>query len=224
MKSHHLATLIVLALTLSSVAQDDEFTVNAEARSAFIWGSDSLPGAVSAIVKDPLSGKAIYKLSYSGIEVSAKFGYERIGRGIAGDLLAYTTTISNGTGRDVSVRYGGVSVDGQQAMPLWVLSAEDKVLGPDRKKTWALSRIHCFTTGFLPDDNIFLPIAPSKVFTVPRKTAMSFSTVIKDPRNYGMRCSVEGCYPVGITRYFINVNGKDYVFVWEGQSAVYCGE
>jgi hypothetical protein len=223
MKSYALATAIVLALTLGAVAQD-EFTVRAEPRSAFIWGSDSLPGAVSSIARDPLTGEALHKISYSGIEVSAKFGYERIARGLAGDLLAYTTTISNATERDVSVRYGGVSVDGHPAMPLWVLAPEKKVPGAERKKAWDLSRIQCFTTGFLPDENVFSPSAPSKVFTVPGKRAMSFSAVIKDPRNYGMRCSIQGCYPVGITRYFINVNGKDYVFIWEGQSAVYCGE
>jgi hypothetical protein len=224
MSVHRLATLTILALTFSAFGQNGDFTFKTEPRSAFIWGADFSAGAVSSILKDPLTGYALHKLSYSGIEVSAQLGFERIGRSIAGDLLNYTTVISNGTDIDIPVRYGGCSIDGHTAPPLSVAIVSKSKSKHDRKDVWELGKMQCFTSGFLPRENVFSNDVPSKVFMVGTKHALVVSAVVKDPRHYGIRCSVEGCYPTGTTRYYINVNGKDYIFVWNGRSAVDCGE
>jgi hypothetical protein len=56
------------------------------------------------------------------------------------------------------------------------------------------------------------------------KTALTVSFVTKDPRNYSVRCSVEGCYPTGTMRYSVTINTTDFVFIWAGRAAAYCGK
>jgi hypothetical protein len=201
--------------------------IKTEVMSSFVWGEDSPSGAVSATIQDPLTGNAIHTLNYSGIEVSSRIGFESVGTDEVGTFLSYTTTIVNTTDSSLSVRYGGISVDGHVASPLGVVLPGKKLSKKERKSNpefVELGKFHCFTSGFLSRDIFFSATALSQVLTVAPRTALTVSSVIRDPRNYhSVLCSVEGCYPTGTIRYYCKVNDKDYVFVWPGRSAVYCG-
>jgi hypothetical protein len=224
MKRNQLIVLAFLVCRLSTFAQDDTPTFRAEAKSALVW-DESLPKtATSSTVWDPLTGNEIHKLSSAGIEVSSRIGYERVSSGETGKLLHYTTTIANNTDSDVSVEYGGASADGHVAMPLWVALTHKGLKKRDQKDVWELSKMHCFKTGFAARHNFFSVHDPSGTFTVHAQTAMTISSVAKDPRNYSVRCSLGGCLVTGTLRYYITVNHKDYVFVWPGHSVAYCGE
>jgi hypothetical protein len=218
-----LAVTLFLAFPLLTFAQNDLPTFTAEAASALVWGEDHRSGAVSSSIQDPVTGNAIHKLSYAGIEVSSRTGYERIGLGEVGELLNFTTTIVNNTESELSVRQGGASVDGHVALPLSVVPTNKGLSKRERKQVWELARMRCFSSGFLPNQNFFSADASSKIFTVNPKTALTVSFVTKDPRNYSMRCSVEGCFPTGTIRFSVTVNTTDFVFVWPGRAAVYCG-
>jgi hypothetical protein len=218
--------LAVLAFTPGMFGQDGVPMIKAEVMSAFVWGEDSASGAVSSTIQDPLTGNAIRRLSYAGIEVTSRIGFERVSSNEVGTFLNYTTTIVNSTDSTLSVRYGGISVDGHAASPLWVVPAGKKLNKKERESKLdvvELGKIHCFTSGFLSSDNFFSANASSQLLVTPR-TSLTVSSVIRDPRSYHLvRCSVEGCYPTGTIRYYLRVDDKDYVFVWLGRSAVYCG-
>jgi hypothetical protein len=227
MKRACIFVLAVFAFTPGVAGQDGGPIIKAEVLSAFVWGEDSPSGAVSSTIEDPLTGNAIHTLSYGGIEVSSRIGFERVSPDQVGTFLNYTTTIINSTDSALSVRYGGISVDGHVASPLWVVPAGEKLSKKERKSkpdAVELGKIHCLTSGFLRSDNLFSANASSRVLTVVPRTALTVSSVIRDPRNYhSVLCSVEGCYPTGTIRYYLTVNAKEYVFVWPGRSAVYCG-
>jgi len=70
---------------------------------------------------------------------------------------------------------------------------------------------------------LFSADGASQTLNVSPKTALTVSSVVRDLRSYPLLCSVEGCHPVGTIRYYLTVNSQDYVFVWPGQSAIYCG-
>lgn len=226
MKQACLFVLAVLTFAPGAFGQGDVPLIKSEVMSAFVWGQDSTSGAVSSTVQDPLTGNAIRRLSYAGIQVSSRIGFERVGT-YQGTFLNYATTIVNGTDSTLSVRYGGVSVDGHAASPLWIVPA-DKMLNKKERKSKPdaveLGKIHCFTSGFLSSDSLFSANATSQVLTVAPRASLTVSSIIRDPRNYhSVLCSVEGCYPTGTIRYYLRVDNKDFVFVWPGRSAVYCG-
>jgi hypothetical protein len=227
MKQACIFVLAVFAFTAGVFGQDGMPMIKATVMSAFVWGEDSTSGAVSSTIQDPLTGNAIHALSYAGIEVSSRIGFERVSTAEVGTFLNYTTTIVNSTDSTVSVRYGAISVDGHAASPLWVVPAGKKLTKKERKSkpdVVELGKIHCFTSGFLSSDNFFSANASSQVLTVAPRTALTVSSLIRDPRSYHLvRCSVEGCYPTGTIRYYLSVDDEDYVFVWPGRSAVYCG-
>jgi hypothetical protein len=226
MKQACLFALAVLTFTPGVFGQGDVPLIKSEVMSAFVWGQDSTSGAVSSTVQDPLTGNAIHRLSYAGIQVSSRIGFERVGT-YQGTFLNYATTIVNGTDSTLSVRYGGISVDGHAASPLWIVPADKKLNKKERKNkpdAVELGKIHCFTSGFLSSDSFFSANATSQVLTVAPRASLTVSSVIRDPRNHhSVLCSVEGCYPTGTIRYYLRVDNKDFVFVWPGRSAVYCG-
>jgi hypothetical protein len=224
MKRSQLIVVACLVFTLSMFAQNDTPAFRVEATSALVWDKDLPESATSSIVWDPLTGNEIHKLRSAGVEVSSRIGYERVSSGEVGKLLHYTTTIANHTDSDVSVNYGGASVDGHVATPLWVALTNKGSKKRDRKNVWELSKMHCFKTGFASSKNFFSAHDLSETFTVRPQTAMTISSVTKDPRDYSVRCSLDGCQVTGTVRYYITVNGKDYVFIWPGKSVVYCGE
>src|SRR5258708_3900374 len=115
-------SLLVVAVALFG---QDVVTFKKEVSSAFVWGQDSPGGAISSITQDPLTGDSIPTLSYAGIGVSSRMGFERVGRGRVGDFLAYSTTIVNNTSSIISVSYGGISVDGHAALPLSLAPSEN---------------------------------------------------------------------------------------------------
>ena len=218
----------VLALAPCMFSQDTVPMIKANVMSAFVWGEDSTSGAVSSTIQDPLTGNALHTLSYAGIEVSSRIGFERVSTDEEGTFLNYTTTIVNSTDSTLSVRYGGTSVDGHVASPLWLVPVGKKLNKKERENKTdvvELGKVHCFTAGFLSKDNFFSANTSAQVLAVAPGTALIVSSIIRDPRSYhAVRCSVEGCYPTGTIRYYLKVDDKDYVFVWTGRSAVYCGE
>ena len=225
MKRVCLGALAAIAFVLVLFGQNDVPTFKAEARSAFVWGEDSTTGAVSSTIRDPLTGNAIPNLSFDGIEVSSRMGFEGVGTGKAGIFLSYTATIVNRTTSKVSVQYGGISIDGHPASPLWVVPPDKKLNKKDRKSkdVVELRTMRCFTSGFLPSDHVFSANHVTDVLIIAPGSALRVSSVVRDPRSYSVRCSVEGCYPTGTIRYYFRVNSHDYVFVWPGRSALSCG-
>jgi hypothetical protein len=227
MKQACIFVLSVFAFTPGVFAQDGVPMIKATVMSAFVWGEDSTSGAVSSTIQDALTGNALHTLSYAGREVSSRIGFERVSANEVGTFLNYTTTIVNSTDSTLSVRYGGTSVDGHAASPLWVVPAGKKLDKKERRSkpdVVELGKIHCSTSGFLSSDNFFSTNASSQVLAVAPRAAVTVSSVIRDPRNYhAVRCSVGGCYPTGTIRYYLRVDNTDFVFVWPGRSAVYCG-
>jgi len=213
-----------VVFTLSLLAQDSLPTFKVNAESALVWDKDAPESAHSSVIWDPLTGNEIHTLSAGGVEVSSLIGYERVSSSKAGTLLNYTTTIANNTDSDLSVRYGGASVDRHAALPLWVAVNKKQFKKRDRPGIWELSKMQCFKSGFASSENFFSSHTMAKVFTVRPQTAMTISSVTMDPRSSSVLCSVDGCHIKGTIRYFITVNRKDYVFVWPGQSVMYCGE
>ncbi len=216
-------TFAFLLFTFLTFAQDDPPTFKTEAVSAFVWEEDNGSGSMSSSVRDPVTGNAIHKLNHGGIEVSSRAGFESIGSGEAGEFLSFTTTIVNNTEAEISVRQGGASVDGRMALPLSVVRTKKGLSKNERRQVWELASIHCFSNGFLPNEDFFSPDASSKVFTVAPKQALTVSFVTKDPRYYSVLCSVEGCHPKGTIRFSVTVNTTDYVFIWPGRAMVDCG-
>lgn len=217
-------SLAVIALTIVTHAQDDLPVFKTEATSAFVWGEDSLRGAVSSSVLDPVTGNAIHRLNHGGVEVSSKAGFEAVGSGGSGELLSFTTTIVNNTESDLSVRQGGASVDGRIALPLAVVHTKKGLSKKQRNQVRELASMNCFSGGFLPHETFLSPDASSKVFTVTQKKALTVSFVAKDPRYYSVLCSADGCFPKGTIRFSVTVNSTDFVFIWPGRAMVYCGK
>jgi hypothetical protein len=216
--------MIALVSAILAKAQNDIPTFKVNTASALVWDNDSNNRSGASVIFDPQTGNEIHKLSSGGIEVSSILGYERVDSSKAGKLINYTTTIANNTDADLSVEYGGASVDSHRALPLWVALTNKGSHKRDRKEIWELNKMHCFKAGFVSHENFFSANALSKVFTVRPKTALTISSVTMDPRSSSVRCSIDGCHIIGTIRYYITVGRKDYVFVWPGRSVVYCGK
>ena len=222
LKQNQIVVLAFLLLTLSPSAQNTIPIFQVETKSALVWDETLLERTASS-VRDPLSGNEIHRLSDDGIEVSSRLGYERVSPNKEDKLINYTTTIANNTDSDASVQYGGVSVDGQIALPLRV-AADNKGLNKhDRRDTWDLTKMHCFQTGFATSERVFSSSATTQIVTLRPRTSITISFVTKDPRTSAVLCSMDGCHLQGKVRYYVTVNRRDYVFVWSGSSVVYCG-
>ena len=217
------AAIAFLALTLPGLgrAQDELPTFKSKAVSAFVWGERNEAEALSSRALDPVTGHELYTISFGGVEVISRTGYETLGEGKAGALINVTTTIINNTQASLSVRLGGASVNGYAAKPLSVVSTTKGLNKQRRKQVWELQKMSCFTNGFLSGQ--FFSQDPSQAFYVAPHNGVTVSFVTKDPRHYSLRCSREGCYPTGELRFSVTVNTTDFVFVWPGRSAVYCG-
>ena len=171
MKQTYIFALAVFALTPGVYGQDGAPIIKVEAKSALVWGEDSRSGAVSSTIQDPLTGNAIHTLSYAGVEVSSRIGFERVGTDFRGTLLNYSTTIVNNTDATLSVRYGGISVDGHVASPLWVVPAGTKLSKKELKsKPGAVEpgKIHRLESGFISAIT-FSASTSSRVLSVPER-------------------------------------------------------
>ncbi len=229
MKLTWAVVLPVFVFASLTIGQESQPNIKVESLSAFVWGEDVASGAVSSSIRDPLTGNAIHKLNYGGIEVSTRLGFESIGVDGERIFLIYTTTIVNSTDSMLSVKYGEFSVDGHVAKPLsWVSSRKKQDKNPSKSKAddeVAAEEMHCAMSGFLSTDNLFSANEISHIRTLSPRAAITVSSVIRDPRsNYWLRCSVDGCFPTGIIRYSLTVDGRDYIFVWPGRSAINCGK
>src|SRR5436853_3910705 len=214
--------LAVFAFTPCAVGQE----IKTEVVSAFVWGEDYRSGAMSSTIEDPVTGHSIHKLRYGPIEMSSRIGFERVSAYEVGTYLNYTTTIVNGSDSTLSVRYGGISIDGRAVSLPSVILHGKKLNKRERKNTTNAvepEKMQCFTGGFLSHDHLFSADGASQTLNVSPKTALTVSSVVRDLRSYPLLCSVEGCHPVGTIRYYLTVNSQDYVFVWPGQSAIYRG-
>lgn len=220
--------LAVFSIIASASGQSVGPTIRVDTVSSLVWGEDAPSGATSSSITDPVNGYSSRRLTYGGIEVTSRVGFEAISRNETGTLVSYTTIIANSTGSPVSARFRGFSIDNRTATPLTLVRRGKKhkaKLSTSKSDSVELDKMHCFTGGFLPDERFFSADLASQVFSVAPQTAQVVSTVFRDPREYGsMLCSVAGCYPTGTIRYALNVDGHDYVFVWPGSSAAYCGE
>src|SRR5258707_13790357 len=103
MRCAYAVALVVLGSTSLTFAQNDLPTFRADGASAFVWGDDNYSSAVSSSIHDPVTGNVIHKLSHAGIEVSSQAGFKRIGFGLAGEILTFTTTTARYTEHDLSV-------------------------------------------------------------------------------------------------------------------------
>ena len=222
MNSTHRLALATLLLTLSTSAQDDIPTFKTQTKSALIWEENSSDHGVSTL-RDPLTGNEIHKLSYGGIEVSSRLGYEKVSPDQAGKLLTFVTTVANNTESNVAVRYGGASVEGHVTPPLAVGPIKN-LNSRDHQATWDPTKLSCFKTRFASSEMLFSASSSTQVFTIRPKTAVTISFVTKDPRETPVLCSMDGCHVKGTVRYYITVDHRDYVFVWPGRSIIYCGD
>jgi hypothetical protein len=201
--------------------------IKAEVVSAFVWGEDSPSGAISSTIQDPLTGHAIHKLSFGPIEVSSRIGFEGVTSDEVATYLNYTTTIVNSSDATLSVQYGGISIDGHAvSLPRLILPGKKLNKRERKNKTKAVEpeKMQCFASGFLSHDHLFSADGASQILNVSPKTALTVSSVVRDPRGYPLRCSLEGCHPIGTIRYYLTVDSQDYVFVWPGRSAIDCGK
>jgi len=217
-----LSLAVASLLTLNIAAQDDVPTFKSETRNAIVWDEGSPESGISSKLWDPSTGNEIHKLSYGGIVVSSRLGYERINPQSAIKLLHYVTTIANNTDSDVSVRYGGASVDGRVALPLEPTPRGVRLSKTEFSDASETGKSYCFQTGFVPREFFFSPSTQN--FRVRPRTAVTISFVTKDPRTSNVLCSMDGCRVKGSARYYVTVDHRDFVFVWPGRSIVYCGE
>ena len=219
------ATLALAVLMMRSfTSAQDTPQFKTEAKSALIWDERASAGdASSVLVLDPLTGHEIHKLTHAGVELSSRVGYEKVSSYTMGRLLIFSTTIANNRDSDVSVQYGGASIDDEISPPLSFVAPGGKVKKHTPQSSWQLNNIHCLNSGFASAEAIFSSPTSGEMFTVRPKTSLTISFVTKDPRDVPRLCSVDGCYLRGTVRYYVTVNLTDYVFVWRGRSIVYCG-
>jgi hypothetical protein len=185
-----------------------------------VWGNDAVSGAISSRVKDPLTGNEMLRLRYAGVEVTSRMGFEKPHREQPWEFIAYTTTIANSTTKRVSVRFGGITVDGSIVPPLPISNPAHR---RKNEESVDIARLYCFSSGFLSHEKFFTVNEPSADLIVEPQSSLNVSTVVKDPRHYPILCSVDGCLPKGIIRHSVQVGSHDYIFVWPGRSVIDCG-
>lgn len=226
MRTGYIITFVTVAFTVVAFGQDDIPTFKTESTSIFVWGRDSPGGALSSTIQDPLTGTKMLKLAYAGIEVSSRMGFEKLHPGDVGEVIASSTTIVNNTQSKVSVKYGEITIDGHIVLPLLTVPRRKRLnrkqLKADRDVIES-GKLYCFTSGFLSSENFFPKKPPSLELTVDPQTTLAVSSVIRDPRQYPIRCSMAGCLPTGMIRYSIRVGSHDYIFDWPGRSLANCG-
>jgi hypothetical protein len=214
----------ILACARFSSAQDNVPIFKAEATGAFIWGEDNLAGVVSGSILDPLTGNEIRKIKHGGVEVSSQARFELATAGQSGELMSFTTTIINGTNSDLSVTQAGARVDGYIASPLPVDLTAKRFSKRGGNQVREIEALNCLTGGVPSRELLSSDNASSETVVANPGKNVTISFVTKDPRNYSILCSIEGCYPKGAIRFFVTVNSTDFVFVWAGRAMAYCGK
>jgi hypothetical protein len=177
---------------------------------------------MSGSIQDPLTGNEIRKISHGGIDVSSQARFELASLGQSGELVSFTTTIINSTNSDLSVTQAGASVDGYIALPFPVDLTAKRFKG--RNQGREKGALNCLTGGVPSGEILSSPKASSETVVANPGRSITISFVTKDPRNYSILCSVDGCYPKGAIRFFVTVNSTDFIFVWAGRTMAYCGK
>jgi len=208
--------------TLFAFAQDIP-TFRVETKEALVW-DESVQSTSTSTIWDPRTGIESHKLSYDDIEVSSLLGYERVSPTKEGRLITFITTIANNTNSDISVKYGGTTIDDHIVLPLSLVPTGKKVKKRIQNDAWELGKMHCFKSGFASENLLFSAPKAPQTFLVHPQTVTTVSFVTADPRSSSILCSSSGCHMTGTVRYYITVNLRDYVFVWRGRSIAYCGE
>jgi len=224
-RRHALALALgILRLTLFTSAQDNVPIFKAEATSAFVWGEDNLGEAMSSSIQDPLTGNEIRRISHGGIEVSSRARFELASLGQSGELVSFTTTIVNSTNSELSVTQAGASVDGYTALPFPVGFAAKEFSNRGRNQVRENASLNCLTGGLPSRELLSDSKASSEAVVVHPGKSATISFVTKDPRNYSILYSIEGCYTKGAIRFIVTVNSTDFVFVWAGRDMTSCGK
>jgi len=160
--------------------------VQAETTSAFVWGEDFPRGAISSSITDPLTVVTIPKLTYAGIEVSSRMGFERIGHAEAGAFLGSTTTVVNGTEHTISVQWGGISIDGHQASLLSVVPDHNRSRHSNSDpNVFQVSKLYCFRSSFLSNENLFREGTSLNDLLLDPQKSLSVSSIVRSPQLLG---------------------------------------
>jgi hypothetical protein len=224
-RCHALAVALgIVALALLSGAQDNVPIFKADVTSAFVWGEENLAGAMSGSFQDPLTGNEIRKISHGGIEVSSQARFELASLGQSGEVVSVTTTIINSTNSELSITQAGASVDGYIALPFPVGLAAKEFSNRGHNQAREIASLNCLTGGSPSSELLSYSNPSSETVVVYPGKSMTISFVTKDPRNYSILCSIEGCYPKGAIRFVVTVNSTNFVFVWAGRDMAYCGK
>lgn len=217
--------LFALTFSLRLFPQAEVPTFKANVRNTFIWGEDAPGGAISSLIRDPLTGADTLKLKNNNVEVISQMGFEKLHPEDVAEFIAFSTTITNNTERDLTVEQGGVTVDGQLVSRL---SQDSSNEGAKKKRSREATlvnilNLHCFNSGYLSAEKTPpLPQSSSAMIVGPQ-TSSTLSGIIRDPRHYPLLCSPGGCFPKGTIRYSVRVGGHEYIFAWNGRSVPNCG-
>ncbi len=214
---------LVFSWRANSQVDVPKFTVNV--RNTFIWGEDAPSGAISSVIRDPLTGVELRRLKHNGVEVTSRIGFEKLHPEDAAVLIVYSSTIVNNTEMELAVKAGGVAVDGHLVSPMSKESSSSgvKQRRPSCEKDVVdVRNLHCLGSGYLSIDTFSRPQGMSSTI-VESQSSLTLSEIVRDPRHYPLLCSVGGCHPKGTIRYSIRVGGNEYMFAWEGASVANCG-
>lgn len=219
---------VCFALVFSGLANSQvdvpKFTV--DVRNAFIWGEDAPSGAISSVIRDPLTGAELHRLKHNGVEVTSRMGFEKLHPEDADVLIVYSSTIVNNTETELAVKAGGIAVDGHLVSSV---STESNSKGVKQRRPSCeksvvdIRSLHCLGSGYLSSDAFFQSEGMSPTI-VESQSSLTVSEIVRDPRHYPLLCSRGGCHPKGTIRYSIRVGGNEYLFAWEGASVTNCGK
>lgn len=217
------STALVACLSTLLSAQTEPTTLKAEAVSAIVWDETS-PSTSSSEIFDPITGVPIHRLHHAGVEVSSMAAFEIIRSGTAGEFLAFTVVVANNSARDLVVSKAGVVIDGRFMLPLAPFSMQSNPKGKLHETAVRFPASQCLQSASFQSSESLEASTTSTPITVTASTARVLTFATKDPRPYSLLCSVKGCFPKGVMRFYITVNSTDYVFVWPGQSLTPCGK
>ncbi len=217
MKHGFYAAILIATMSLPSFAQSETTTLRSITLSAVVW-DENLPTPASSEIIDPVTGASVRSLTHDGIEVHSQAAFRLFRSGRAGELLTFLVTVVNNTDSDAVLTQAGLVIDGSLSLEL--LPETSGTRSDDRPK---VEGSLCMEPNVLSGDTPLRPLTRMKPSNIAPRMASTFRFVAKDPRNYSLLCSPEGCYPKGVMRFYATLNSTDYVFVWKGQALVNCG-
>lgn len=216
----------VLILTLRAISQGNAPRYTVEVRNMFVWGEDAPAGAISSVIRDPLTRAELRRLRHNELEITSQMGFEKLHPEDAAEFIVFSSTIVNNTTTELAIEPGGVAIDGRLVS---LLAVNSSIKGMKQRHSNGskgvvdIRSLHCFGSGFLSTKDFFPPPGVPSPMLVAPQSSFTVSAIVKDPRYYPMLCSVRGCFPKGTIRYSIRVGGHEYLFSWNGDSLANCG-